>query len=294
VSAIDPSSTTNESRPKIPWVTLVAALACFAVYFGLMSEKELSWATMAKWGVAPGATIWNGFYWPLLTSVFVHVDLWHVAANVYWLWVFGSLIERRLGAIRYALFFTVSAFVSSSFQLAASDDTGYGASGVVFAMYGLLLPLRSHWPEARAALPMSWIGFLNMWLVGCVLVDYLGVFEVGNTAHFSGLAFGLLAAGLVASRRKRLCTTGVVGMTAAAGLFLAWAPWSVVWLANEAYKRHAARDFREAIRLYSRVIEKSPNDAWAYENRGNAYLALGLDREADADLAAARRLTSAP
>ncbi len=32
-------------------------------------------------------------YWALITSVFVHFALWHVAFNVYWLWVLGSQLR---------------------------------------------------------------------------------------------------------------------------------------------------------------------------------------------------------
>src|SRR5262245_32949985 len=107
-------------RRRMPWLTFLATVACLAAYAGIAStQKEPTLELLSKWGVEPGSTIWGGAYWPLWTSVFVHVEFWHVACSVYWLWVFGSILERRLGSFTYLLFFSSSAFVTSTFQLAA-------------------------------------------------------------------------------------------------------------------------------------------------------------------------------
>jgi membrane associated rhomboid family serine protease len=72
----------------------------------------------------PAIAIWDGAYWGVLRGVFVHLALWHLAFNMYWLWVLGSRLELAIGHIWFLVFFLTAGFVSSSFQLAVSDSTG--------------------------------------------------------------------------------------------------------------------------------------------------------------------------
>jgi membrane associated rhomboid family serine protease len=60
-------------------------------------------ATIAWWSkvdVAPlfeTAMIRRGETWRLITSIFPHVDILHLAFNIYWFWVFGTLSSRYAG-----------------------------------------------------------------------------------------------------------------------------------------------------------------------------------------------------
>jgi membrane associated rhomboid family serine protease len=43
---------------------------------------------------------WHGEPWRLITSALPHVGWIHLIFNLSWMWVFGTLIEERLGPIR--------------------------------------------------------------------------------------------------------------------------------------------------------------------------------------------------
>lgn len=38
-----------------------------------------------------------GSYWGLVTSVFVHIQLWHIIFNIYWIWILAEYYIMRLG-----------------------------------------------------------------------------------------------------------------------------------------------------------------------------------------------------
>ena len=40
---------------------------------------------------------WKGQPWRLVTSALPHVDLLHLAFNLYWLWAFGTTVEGVFG-----------------------------------------------------------------------------------------------------------------------------------------------------------------------------------------------------
>jgi GlpG protein len=117
------------------------------------------------------------------------------------------------------------------------------------------------------------------------------IWEVGNAAHLSGLAFGWIAASyFVAQYRPRLTLAGLAGMLVLAVIPLFWCPWSAAWLGNKAYHAQAGRRYQDALELYTRVLQIDPRNAWAYYNRGGVYYALGEFENAKADVEMARKL----
>ena len=63
-------------------------------------------AWWAKLDISPlfaTAEIRRGQLWRLATCIFPHVDILHLAFDVYWLWVFGATVEKVYGHARTAL-----------------------------------------------------------------------------------------------------------------------------------------------------------------------------------------------
>ena len=115
-----------------PWFSRIFLVVSVAIWLGLNAEDDLeSWEVVAQYGFLPADAVFNGAWWGLVTSAFVHIEIWHLAFNMFWLWSLGSRLERAIGSWPFLGFCLMSAFVSSSLQLAVSDATGIGASGVV-------------------------------------------------------------------------------------------------------------------------------------------------------------------
>lgn len=275
-----------------PWVSRLAIFACIGIFLGLSAKNDYeSWETLSKFGYLPADSIWNGGYWALVTSAFVHFALWHVAFNVYWLWVLGSRLEQAIGSLRFLAFFVVSAIVSSSFQLSVSDSTGIGASGVVYAIFGFMWPTRYRYPHFNEVLDARTIQIFVIWLGGCVVATYLKVWDVGNAAHISGLLFGVAVAGaFVLQFNRRMMFGGMVSLVVLSLVPLFWCPWSITWLSHKAYTAHAAAQYDVALTRYTQIINLDPSNSWAYLNRSFVYESLGQPDEAKADLQKAREI----
>ena len=285
----------SEGKPESiasTWVTSLACLVCIGIFLGFATGNKVdSWATLSCFGYLPADSIWRGNYWALVTSAFVHMELWHVAFNVYWLWVLGSRLERAIGSIPFLIFFVVSAFVSSACQLASSDSTGIGASGVVYAIFGFMWVSRGRFPLFNQVLDSRTILIFVVWLFACLVMTILKIWEVGNAAHFAGLLFGCGVAAAFDFRPWRHLAKSIVGiMIAFSVVLLFWCPWSTTWLCGRAYDAHIAGRYQEAIDQYTRVIELSPQNAWAFLNRSQAYQSLGDREKAEIDFAAARKI----
>ena len=217
----------------IPFTTSLA-LATLA-----LSAAYLAFDPKLDWGYLPASEIWRGRVWPLWTSVLLHGGVVHLAFSVLWLWAFGSILEPMLGSARFASLCAVGAFVSSAAQLAASDSTGIGMSGLEYALFGFA------WASPRDArlaplVSKNLIVFALAWLVLCFVATWAKLYSIGNAAHLAGLVCGLLLGLARRPRWRALGAGGVLVLCAACVLVLFWCPWSPTWRALQASSGVAA------------------------------------------------------
>ena len=185
-----------------------------------------------------------------------------------------------------------SAFVSSSMQLAVSDTMGIGASGFVYAMFGFMWGSRHRYALFNEVIDQRIIQWFLGWMVFCVAMNYAGIWNVGNTAHSSGLLFGLAAAGasIGQTERRPLFAAGVGALILGAIVPLFWSPWSAGWLSQQAFEAHDRGRYAEALARYNQVLRIQPENAWAYLNRSFVHQSLHKPDLATADLEKARTL----
>jgi membrane associated rhomboid family serine protease len=140
-----------------------------------------------------GHFIEQGEYYRLITSAFIHYGLFHLAFNMFGLYLLGGALERYVGAWRFASIYLLSALAGSFGALLLSPDAlTAGASGAIFGLMGALLVLERQ--RGVALLGGSIGGLLVVNLI--FTFAYAGSISVGG--HLGGLAGGILA-GLVLS-----------------------------------------------------------------------------------------------
>ncbi|WP_035609694.1 rhomboid family intramembrane serine protease [Haloferula sp. BvORR071] len=274
------------------WITPLFVMICVGIHIGLlMREDRYTWETLARFGHLTAERIWGeGGYWAILTTTFVHLEIWHLAFNMYWLWVLGSKLELAIGWWRFMLFYLAAAFIASAFQLAVSDTTGIGASGAVYAIFGFMWIARARYPGFAELMNDKTVKLFLVWLVVCIVMTRLNLLPVANTAHFAGLLFGAAIAEATGKRHRTLASVGSVVLVILAIVPLFWCPWSAAWLKTEAYREHAAQHYEKAIAFYDRVLEKEPQNSWAYQNRSYAHQSIGDMKGAREDLEKARAI----
>jgi len=281
-----------------PWAAWTASAICVLVFLGMNAAAGVREA-LYRGMVAPAFDVWNGRWSTLLTSAFVHIQIWHVAFNLYWLWKLGRVLEGAIGHLRWLLLCLSAAFVSSAAQLALYDDTGIGFSGVVYAFFSFMWMTRGRWPSFAAVVNRDTVLLFLGWLVGCFVVTAMGIWNVGNGAHAGGLAYGVLLGMAAQHPRRRVASlsgAGVLLLLSIALLF--YAPWSPSWVSVRAYRLHVSKRYAEAERSYLRALDLGYQPAWVLGNLVLLYRATGekdkraatLDRLRKVDPKAARKL----
>jgi rhomboid protease GluP len=135
----------------------------------------------------------------LLTSVFVHGGIIHIAFNMWCLWNLGALCEALYGRWTYAAIYLLCGVGGSLGSVIWNPHVlSVGASGAIFGLAGALLAAfkLGEFSVPRAALS----GTLRS--VGAFVVYNLifgaAISGVDNAAHIGGLITGLILGALIA------------------------------------------------------------------------------------------------
>jgi membrane associated rhomboid family serine protease len=135
-------------------------------------------------GVADGA------YHQLLTSMFTHVEIWHIGFNMVALWVLGPQLEAVLGRTRFLGVYLLSGLAGSTlvYWLSAPTSSTVGASGALFGLMGALLVVVIR-IRGQVNQVVLWIGLNFVFTV-------LGRGFISWQGHLGGFLGGVLLATL--------------------------------------------------------------------------------------------------
>lgn len=215
----------GSARPQVSWrdtpVTSSILLVTIAIHVAGVMSSDVQ-AVLFEYGAQGYAEVEAGQWHRLITSAFLHshegsLVLWHVLANMLWLWIIGSQLEPRMGPGPFAALYIGTAF-GGSVAAHAAGVGGVGASGAIFGLLGFwfagIVRYRDM-PGAREQL-RAWAIMLVLMLSG-PLWSWSESVRIGWEAHLGGLATGLLvgvAWVAVTVRRGQVYRSAV---TAAAG-----------------------------------------------------------------------------
>ena len=188
----------RESPP--PWqfhrypVVVATGVLATAASVAYWMERDVSF-------LFEDAHVAEGQLWRLATSMFPHVNVVHLAFNLYWLWVFGTTMEATFGNVRTAALVLLFAVGSGAAEYALLDG-GIGLSGVGYGLFGLLWILTLYDGRFRDAVDARVVTLFIFWFFLCIFTTVTGVMPVGNIAHGVGAVLGVLVGAAIASGRQ--------------------------------------------------------------------------------------------
>ncbi|MWB97457.1 rhomboid family intramembrane serine protease [Agromyces seonyuensis] len=152
--------------------------------------------------------------WRMLTSVFAHGSIWHLALNMYTLWIFGQLLEGALGRSRFLALFLLSGWGGSVgvLWLASPGTWVVGASGAIFGLMGAFLVIQRR--LGGDATQLFVLLAINLAL------GFIPGFNIAWQAHLGGLVIGALIGLIFVETRKRSRQRMQLWLLIAVGLLL--------------------------------------------------------------------------
>jgi membrane associated rhomboid family serine protease len=134
-----------------------------------------------------GIQVADGDYWRLVSAMFLHGSILHIAFNMFALYWLGTVVEEAIGTMRFLLVYFASGLCGSAGALLLSDPGAVtvGASGAIFGIMGALLMLEY----------MTTGSFAGQ-AAGLILINLVITFTIPNISvggHLGGLIGGIAA-----------------------------------------------------------------------------------------------------
>jgi rhomboid protease GluP len=219
-----PKPSLVETLRAAPLTTLIIAINVIVFLLAERTGSTTQVATLVRFGATSRYLVWQGEYWRLLTSMFLHIGAIHLLWNGYYGFRISTQVERTIGSGRFVVLYLMSGIAGSAASVIGHDAVSAGASGALFGLIGWqVATMRSHlgsframWDNPAIRRELSWVG---AWFV-------LGAFAgFDNYAHAGGLAFGLLFTwALVAPPARRSASFALVLLAFAALVALSLRP----------------------------------------------------------------------
>lgn len=151
----------------------------------------------------------------ILTSMFVHGDVVHLGGNLWFLWLFGSRLEGRVGALRFLVLYFVSGVLAAVLQVVAIPDNTMPMIGASGGIAGALGAYALCFPKQQVRCLVFVVFFVTfVSLPGSVLLGlwFMAQFVsaggrspgIAWYAHIGGFLLGLGLARLLLRRAPRL------------------------------------------------------------------------------------------
>ena len=146
----------------------------------------------------------------VLSSMFVHGSILHLAGNMLFLWIFGTNVEDAMGRAKFLAFYLIGGVAALALQTLVGPNAAVptvGASGAVAAVLGGYILL---YPRARVVTVIFLVIFftvlelpalvvLGLWFVEQAVFGATNLTDptgggggVAYFAHIGGFIFGLL------------------------------------------------------------------------------------------------------
>ncbi len=180
-----------------PTYILIALNIAFYVYTSVAGGDFLNTSNsmILQYGQVNEFVIYNGWYYQLFTSMFVHANIAHITGNMLFLLIFGLRAEEMFSLPEFLLVYFLGGLAGNllSLWLMPLYVPSVGASGAIFAMFGAVAVY------ARRSISQSIIGAL---IYAFFLFFISSGPGVNIFAHLGGLVAGLLIGYVLAMRRK--------------------------------------------------------------------------------------------
>lgn len=181
----------NNQR-QYPFGSIILMTICILWYIYVSNItsnfSSLSIDVLYHYGAILGETFSKHDYWRLLSATFAHVNKEHIIANMSTLMIFGVIVERHIGTIKYLMLYLLAGIIANyCIVLFDPHVVTAGASGALFGLMGYITVQIFN---KKSSLHQIGIGSISM--VGFSLISTFITPNVSITAHITGFISGFI------------------------------------------------------------------------------------------------------
>src|SRR5919206_1277582 len=194
-------------RPYVNYSLIAINATVFVwevIVTGFFTNEHVVREIFSNYGVIPRFLL-AGDLESVITSMFIHGGIAHIAGNMVFLFVFGDNIEDRFGRMKYLLIYIswglVAALVHSIYAVntGSGEIPAVGASGAISGVIGAYLVM---FPRAKiftvivaffiTTIRIPALAYIPFWFILQVIFGLIDPFGgVAYVAHIGGFAVGV-------------------------------------------------------------------------------------------------------
>jgi membrane associated rhomboid family serine protease/Flp pilus assembly protein TadD len=280
----------RESSVSVTQVLLGANVMVFLAMVAASGPSlDFTGAVTVHFGANFGPLTLSGQWWRLVTYMFLHGGLFHIAMNMWCLWNLGALCESLYGRWTYAAVYLLTGIAGGLASVGWNPRVlSVGASGAIFGLTGALIASFALGEFSLSGISIR--GTLNSLLFFAGFNLFLGRMFPGidNACHLGGLVSGLILGALIAllapEHDRPLRRAGILlfMVVILAGSALGIRRWH--GFANFGSAMSPQQSIDRMIDLFQKKVQQNPQDGSAHYALAHAYFNKGQFSEGEAEL----------
>lgn len=188
-----------EGKSKITFVLIAINIVVFLMTALVSGDfGDIDTSVLVYFGAKQNELIQAGQYYRLITAMFLHGGIIHIAFNMYALYSLGNLIENIYGKWKYLLIYFLAGILSTTTSYIFSPYVSVGASGAIFGLFGAAVVFGL---KERNRIGKNFLTEIAT-VVGMNIIIGLSSRNIDNFAHFGGLLGGIIISFLLYDNKK--------------------------------------------------------------------------------------------
>lgn len=190
--------------------------------FDMLAPSDRALVRLGMAGAAPWAA---GWWWTLITGVYLHGSLLHIVFNLLWVRQLAPAVEQLFGRARLVVIYTVAGVLGFVVSNLVGIRFTLGASGAVFGLLGAMV---AYGRSRGGVFGVAVLRQYGQWALFIFIASFF-LAGVNNWGHAGGFAGGYLAASALGHLERRpergvdrLAALGAVAVTVLSFALAIW------------------------------------------------------------------------
>lgn len=163
---------------------------------------------LIKFNAMSKPLVYSGQWWRLFFAIFIHIGIFHLLMNMYFLNSVGPLFERLYGSRNFLIIYILAGIVGNLFTYAfgSPNSVSAGASTSLYGLFGLAVGIMLNYrnDEILRSFGSSFIFIIVINVIYSFMMPSVGVL-----GHLGGLIGGLVLSGIFPIINRQLSTTTI-------------------------------------------------------------------------------------
>lgn len=193
-------------KPALTYFLIVANVIMFFLLEANGGSTNIE--NLIRFGAKFNPNIINGEWWRIISSMFLHIGIFHLFMNMFALYYLGTVVERIYGSWRFIIIYFFAGIGGGITSFAFSFNVSAGASGAIFGLFGALLFFGLI--HKKIFFQTMGRGIITIIVINIVFGILVPQIDMG--AHLGGLIAGFLTSAFVHLPRKKRISTQLISL----------------------------------------------------------------------------------